>query len=579
MIKWLHLYMAVKFSRTAALLAGALSIISCSTRVIRVPLTEGDATPVIQAAIEQAGAFGKRPVTIELQPGDYHLYRESSSSFLYHVSNTTSESENPDPVKHICFWFKGMDNVTLDGNGARLVTHGELTGFVVDDCRNITLRNFVLTAADPTVTEFTVQETGEKHMTVKVHPQSRYRIEDGRLVFFGDGWSWSRCIAPQTYDPVRDVTWRGWNPLKDYRVEELGPGLLRLEYGRTPEAEPGQTFQMRDAIRDEVCGLIQYSDDVCLEDVHVAFAGNFGIVGQMSGNLSFRRLVFEPEAGSGRTCAGFADFLHISGCRGKVLVEGSKFSGAQDDPINVHGTHLSIQRFVSPKELKLRYMHPQTFGFQSFLEGNEVDIVDSHKLMPVGTFRVSKSEMLSEREILVTLAEPLPDEIMNMDDLVVENVTYTPEVVIRNNTFSRVPTRGILVTTRRKVLIEGNEFFRTRMSGVLIADDARSWFESGPVRDVTIRDNRFIECGTPVILIAPENDVDGGFVHRNITIEKNHFKLAGPVAVSAKSVDGLTVRGNEFVGTPGDGRQDPVVTEQCRRVVRKDRKSGGTGSE
>ena len=129
MIKWLHLYMAVKFSRTAALLAGALSIISCSTRVIRVPLTEGDATPVIQAAIEQAGAFGKRPVTIELQPGDYHLYRESSSSFLYHVSNTTSESENPDPVKHICFWFKGMDNVTLDGNGARLVTHGELTGF------------------------------------------------------------------------------------------------------------------------------------------------------------------------------------------------------------------------------------------------------------------------------------------------------------------------------------------------------------------------------------------------------------------------------------------------------------------
>ena len=571
--------MAVKFSRTAALLAGALSIISCSTRVIRVPLTEGDATPVIQAAIEQAGTYGKRPVTIELQPGDYHLYRNGSSSFLYHVSNTTSESENPNPIKHIGLWFKGMDNVTLDGNGARLVTHGELTGFVVDDSRNITLRDFVLTAADPTVTEFTVQETGEKHMTVKVHSQSRYRIEDGKLVFFGDGWSWSRCIAPQTFDPVRDVTWRGWNPLKDYRVEELGSGLLRLEYGRTPEAEPGQTFQMRDAIRDEVCGLIQYSDDVCLEDVHVAFAGNFGIVGQMSGNLSFRRLVFEPEAGSGRTCAGFADFLHISGCRGKVLVEDSKFSGAQDDPINVHGTHLSIQRFVSPKELKLRYMHPQTFGFQSFLEGNEVDIVDSHTLMPVGTFRVSKSEMLSDREILVTLAEPLPDEIMDMEDLVMENVTYTPEVVIRNNTFSRVPTRGILVTTRRKVLIEGNEFFRTRMSGVLIADDARSWFESGPVRDVTIRDNRFIECGTPVILIAPENDVDGGFVHRNITIENNHFQLAGQVAVSAKSVDGLTVRDNEFNGAPGDGRQDPVVTEQCRRVVREDRKSGGISSE
>ena len=51
----------------------------------------------------------------------------------------------------------------------------------------------------------------------------------------------------------------------------------------------------------------------------------------------------EPEAGSGRTCAGFADFVQMSGCKGRILIENSYFSGAQDDPINIHGTHLAVK--------------------------------------------------------------------------------------------------------------------------------------------------------------------------------------------------------------------------------------------
>lgn len=61
---------------------------------------------------------------------------------------------------------------------------------------------------------------------------------------------------------------------------------------------------MRDGIRDQACGLIQYSKNVTLEGVHLAFLGNFGIVGQMTENITYRNLTFEPEAGSGRTCAG-----------------------------------------------------------------------------------------------------------------------------------------------------------------------------------------------------------------------------------------------------------------------------------
>ena len=81
------------------------------------------------------------------------------------------------------------------------------------------------------------------------------------------------------------------------------------------------------------------------------------------------------------------------------------------------------------------------------------------------------------------------------------------------------------MTTRRKVVIEDNVFYRIPMSGVLVSDDARGWYESGPVRDVTIRRNLFMECGSPVIAVMPENDRYEGAVHRNVRIEANRFVI------------------------------------------------------
>jgi len=114
------------------------------------------------------------------------------------------------------------------------------------------------------------------------------------------------------------------------------------------------------------------------------------------------------------------------------------------------------------------------------------------------------------------------------------------------------------VTTRRKVLIEDNTFYKTGMYAILIADDALSWYESGAVRDVTIRRNRFIGCGyndAPddyVIAIAPENrkTVDGAFVHHNIRIEDNEFDTRGGRLLKARSVDGLTLQHNRVVVHP-----------------------------
>ena len=539
-------------------------------KIIRVTPDSPDMTKDIQAAIEEAKSYDGKSVTIELQNANYNIYRKSSSHQLYHISNTTSEKENPDQTKHIGLWLKGLKNITIDGKGAHLITHGEMTSFVIDGCENITLKNFTVTAADPTVPELTATEVGDRHMTVRIHPQSKYLIKDGKFSFVGDSWTLSEGIA-QSYDPEKDITWRSWSPLPGLqKAIELEPNLLRFTYNTKPQATPGMIFQMRDGIRDEACGLIQYSKNVTLEDVHLAFLGNFGLVGQMSENITYRNLTFAPETGSGRTCAGFADFVQMSGCKGLILIENSRFTGAHDDPINIHGTHLAVTDFLSPNEIVVKYMHHQTYGFQSFLPGNEIEFIDPYSLLPLASFKVKKSKMKSEREIIVTLDKSVPDSIRKKPELVIENVTYTPEVTIRNNFFSRTPSRGLLVSTRRKILIENNTFFRMQMSGILIADDARSWFESGMVRDVTIRNNNFIECNEPVILIAPENSQNKGYVHRNITIANNRFKLIGKNAVSARSVDGLKINGNLFLHPEAINIEGLITTTDCQNVIIKD---------
>ena len=92
--------------------------------------------------------------------------------------------------------------------------------------------------------------------------------------------------------------------------------------------------------------------------------------------------------------------------------------------------------------------------------------------------------------IKLTLDKAIPADVQ-VNQHVVENITYTPAVNISNCEFKEVPTRGILVTTRKPIVIENNTFDGMSMAGIYISDDAQGWYESGPVRDVTIRNNTF----------------------------------------------------------------------------------------
>ncbi len=525
---------------------------------------------VIKNAIEQAKTFTGQEVIIKLGGGTYHFHRNQSIPHKYFISNTMSWNSGTNNIKNIGIQIKDAQKITIDGEGAKIITHGEISSIVVDNSQDIVLKNFTIDAADPSVTEMTVESINGNSVVYKVHETSNFEVSGTSVKWLGEyGWNfWGGGVAPQTYDPIRDITWRGSNPFSGVSsISNLGEKRIQVNYNSIPgDAVVGRTFQMRDAVRDQVAGFIHKSKDVTYDHITMNFMGNFGIVCQYSEALSFLNCRFAPDENSGRTNAGFADFLQVSGCKGLLKVEDSYFSGAHDDPINIHGTYLKVMNYLSPTQAKVKFMHHESWGFDAFFVGDSIEFINVATMQKFDAAVVTAVQRNDDQNITLTFDKAVNTNLSS--GVVVENITWTPEVEIRSNYFSRVPTRGILLTTRRRSVIEDNTFFRMQMAGIYVSGDAASWYESGKVNDLTIRNNKFIECGSPVIYFDPTNSQHNGYVHNNVVIDGNEFIIRSGQALGGKSVGNVSFTNNTIIHS-GSGTADSYASLNNSSAIAK----------
>lgn len=540
-------------------------------------LAPGDSVHILapgtfrETLMPMGAGTAEKPIAIRFPAGAFDFFPEAALRLKLHISNSNDDPYTP---KAVALMFRDIRHLRVTGSGTDIYVHGKMIETLFDRAEDVTLTGLAFDYRRPLVSEFTILDVATNHADVLVHPDSTYAIENGRLVWVGESWRSPGTALNQECDPADDgrVWRRGSGPLTGVtRVEELAKFKLRMFFDRNPGFTKGRIIQFRETFRDCVGGLVQRSCNITWRDCAYHALGGMGIVSQFSENLTFDHVAFAPRPGSGRTTSSWADALHFSGCRGRILVTDCTFSGLHDDPINVHGTHLRVVGRPADNQILVRFMHDQTYGIEAFVPGDGIEFVSHLSLCAYATNRVTAAEAKSDREILLTLEQPAPAAIPADD--VIENVTWTPSVEVRNCTVSTDSCRGFLLTTRRPVLIENNTFIKTSMSAILIADDANSWFESGSVRDVTIRGNRFIKCREPVIHIAPENRSENPDepVHRDIRILNNTFDLLGDNGIDAKSVRGLTISGNLFTS-----RTMPVHTRACTDLQIQDNLLGFT---
>ena len=542
------------------------------------PDTGADLLPALKKAIECAGEC---PDVCEIvfENGVYDIYCDNLTPFDIHISNTHSEEEGKSITRNFAVLLNGCKGVTLNGNGAALRFHGKMSMIGMIGCRDIEIKNFELSAVHPPLTEMTVISEGRGYIDCRVATDSLYRIKNKKVEWYGENFAFSAGVS-QLFDPESGITWRSFGPMQDENAvwEEISNGVLRIHYAEEDVTNPygakiGYVFQMRDPFRDECGILISDSDNISVKNTLIHFMHCMGFLAQNSSNITADGLSVLPERG--RTAAVSADIMHFSGCRGRVSIKNGCFKGSHDDAVNIHGTHLIItERRRANNSVTLRFMHPQTFGIGGFRVNDRIAAVNPDTLLTEGEAEVAEVCELSAREIQLILRGDISHF---KEGFAVENISAMPEVEIKNNYFERVPTRGILVTTGKMVRIDNNIFNRIKGCGILIADDAKSWFESGRVCNALIKNNVYRNSGGPFVRVAPENSEYAGAVHKNIAVTENEiffeknsneiFSRINPWKIKQNNIifEARCTDNIKFVGNRINGEEEECVihTEKC----------------
>jgi hypothetical protein len=602
----------VRLLPMAALLVVAVAVASnTASRVVEVSVADFGAVPgsadsclAFNRTIEAARA--RNASLLRIPQGTYHFHWDACVSAYIYASNTVM---TPLPPRNIALWLRGLSNIVVDGEGSVLSMHGLMTPIVVDHSSNITVRNLTIDWPHPTVVEALVASSAPRAVDLVVHPAFDFTLTPQGGVIFdaGEGWKLDGVhglLSPasksggigtlcQEYDPVADTTWRRNNLLKGATVVAVAgsPRTLRLIYTSDQEEVPaqGDGIWLRDAGRSDVGLLTQYSANVTYADVALHFMSSFGILSQFTrGALTFRNVTAHTSESSGLACACAADLLHFSGCGGTIIIEGGRFGGNQDDAVNVHGTHLRIVAQPSPRELVVQFMHPQSYGFRAFFPGDAVQFTREDTLEAFGAGVVAAADMLLAQgcaadpsamlpcQMHLLLEAPLVADVRLGSD-VVENLAYTAATLsITGAVFSRIPVHGICMSTRGAVVIANNTI-HTHLSALIVADDAASWYESGPVTDVLFEGNVVplapSVSGGPydpaVVLVVPTNTVPST-VHHNLRIVGNNVTFSPGSNTSLaglKSIAGVVVEGNYLVAPQRPDAAALVTQVNCSDVV------------
>lgn len=494
---------------------------------------------------------------IKFREGDYLIDASNLKSRMLYITNTAGDKEYDDgEIPHesrspLC--FIGLKNVTVEGNGAKFIVFGKATNMVISECENITVKNLEIKVDNPHMHELKVIGKGRFYVDYEIDRQTEYESVGGKFYFTGQDYRcnfkeksrisfWNAHIPAENTDQVERVR----HPLRNcFKIKEISPYKIRAYSLSAQKFKIGDMYYIFDARRQYVGIFAENSKDIKIEKIKQRFSYSLAFVAQNCENITVSGVEFAPEKDSGRLMSSVADFIQICMCRGKTTVENSYFDGAGDDCLNIHGFHFKITE-IKGNDLTVEFIHPQSHGFNPLRIGDEIAYIDPKNLLEQGKAKITDSELISETKIKLTV-----DNVSNATvGKVIEDASACSQLYFCGNTYTRIITRGLLITTREKAVVENNKFISNTMSGILLSDDASSWYESGMCRDVTIRNNEFGYCGENGILIKPENSIHSGAVHKNIKIIGNTFKKCEKACISIKSSSDIEIADNNIGEVP-----------------------------
>ena len=506
--------------------------------------------------------FGSCQSVHYLPTTTHYTVNQTIDKELY-ISN--HDQTNP---KKVAFYYENLHNVVIDGKGQNLVFHGTILPFVVKNCSNLTLRNFSIDFATPHLRQLHITEVDTLNNSIKaqLYPQGNYKIENEKLYFTGEDYQ-EMPFGGMVFSPDKHLAYRradvSFSPTK---IVALAPNEFYIEgMGKSPYLQVGERFVLRTYSRPTPAIFVTESKNITLENITVHNVQGMGLLAQLTENMTLDKFRVAIEEGSERFFTTQADATHFSACKGKIRLVNGLYEGMADDAINVHGTYLKVITRENDYTIKAQYMHPQSWGFLWGNKGDQVQFVAAKTMETIGdkTYKIHQIKVVDKptevgaKIFETTFDKPLPAKVNPDMPCGVENLTWTPKVLFKNNIVRNNRARGALFSTPKKVVCSNNLFDHTHGAAILLCGDCNGWYETGACRNVSIKNNRFVNALTanyqstnaiiPIYPEIPNLEAQQKYFHSNIRIEDNVFETFDEPILYAKSVENLIYRNNKII--------------------------------
>lgn len=548
-----------------------LSMALCAQKVFEmeryglVPDKKKDMSVKLQKAIDKIRKEVKpgEEYILRFKSGRYNFYPENAAKKTYYVSN----HDQPNP-KNIGIVLEDLSNMTLDGGGSKFVFHGTMLPLALVNSTNCTLENFSIDFDNPHITQIEiVKNEGKGGMTFRVAPWVQYKIsKDTVFHAYGSDWDLAPSSGIAFEKDTKHILYNTGDLFYSTKgVKEVGDRLLHAPLWNDARLKEGTVIAMRAWNRPTPGVFLSHNTNTTLKKVTVHYAQGMGLIAQLCDNIYMDGFNVCLDSTSNRYFTTQADATHFSQCKGKITSVNGLYEGMMDDAINVHGIYLKIMERLDDHTLRARYMHDQSWGFDWGYEGDTVTFIRSQTMEYLdGVNRIAEitpldgKDGIGMREFKIRFEQPVPAEVDGKTPFGIENLTWTPEVYFAGNTIQNNRARGSLFSTPKKTLVENNLFLNTSGSAILLCGDCNGWYETGMCKDVTIRNNKFVNALTSmyqftnaVISIYPEipdlkNQVK--YFHKgSVLIENNEFHMFDAPVLYAKSIQGLVFKNNKII--------------------------------
>ncbi len=535
-----------------------------------------DSTPAVQKTLEVAKKTSGN-ITIKFPKGKYDFAPHfAPEKYLFN-------SNNDEGLKRVIFDLSGLENVTIDGQGADFVFHGFVVPFLVKNAKNIRFQNFSVDFYRPFYSEATVVEYNKNGTIVKISDEYPYKIFNGTLMFTGkpDKLLWddqTKIFYPYRRMIEFDAKLRepafmrfDMDTCWGTAAVEIKKGLVKI-FNPNLVCTNGNILVFQPQMRDFPDFVLSSSENIFFDKVTIHAAGAMGILGENTKNVEIRNCTVSPSGN--RMVSTTVDATHFVNCTGKIIIDKCLFENQLDDATNVHGIYEQIVE-IKGNLVVSRLANNQQYGFETFAVGQRVEFVASKSMMKLGEGEIISVERVNKEVKKLVFKEAVPKNVNEKDVIAV--IREYPEVQFTNNIVRNNRARGILLNCRGKTLVENN-YFHSAGATILFEGDACFWFEQGGTRDCTIRNNTFDNCGFSVwgngiisVAAGIRAEREKSRYNHNITIEKNTFKVFDNLPLlNVYCVDGLIWRDNKIEKTTAyPNKRKPskrIIISHCDNV-------------